>query len=168
MAVSRTLLAAVAIGSLAMVPASAQAQQSKEAAKADVGAWSQSVSAAFSPGYWEGEMQELDAAGKVINSESKPDCIKAGESSKLGSSLGDMFTMMIDMADCTTTAGGPGSLDLKVDCLAPGNKHMTFVSAGTYSDGLVNWTVDFKAEGEGAPEARSMRMTARRTQTTCS
>lgn len=168
MNVSRSFLAALAFGSLALAPAAAQAQQSKEAAKADVANWGQSVTTAFTPGYWEGEMQELDANGQVISTDSKPDCIKAGESSKLGSSLGDMFTMMIDMADCTTTAGGLGSLNFKMECLAPGNKRMTFASAGTYSDGLVNWTFEFKADGEGAPESRAMRMIARRTQTTCS
>jgi len=168
MPASRTLLAALALGAFTFVPAAAQAQQSKEAAKADIAAWGQSISTAFTPGYWEGEMQELDATGKVLNSENKPDCIKPGESSKLGSSLGEMFTSIVEMADCTTTSGGPGSLNLKLECLAPGNKHMTFVSAGSYSDGQVNWNVDFKAEGEGAPESRSMKMNARRTQTTCS
>jgi len=55
-----------------------------------------------------------------------------------------------------------------MECQAGGNKHMVFVSAETYGGDQVNWTVDFKADGEGAPEARSMRMTARKTKATCS
>lgn len=168
MPASRTLLAAFAVASFAFVPAAAQAQQDKATAKADIVTWSQAVSQAFGPGYWEGEMKELDAAGNVVNSENKPDCIKAGESSKMASSLGDMFTMIVDMADCTTVSGGPGSLNLRLDCQAPGNKRMSITSSGTFSDGVVSWGVDFKADGDAAPESRSMRMTARRTKTTCS
>lgn len=163
----RTFLAALTVAGLALVPAAAQAQQSKESVKADVSAWGQSISQAFTPGYWEGEMKELDATGKVISSETKPDCIKEGESGKLGSSLGEMFAMMADVADCTTTSGGPGSLNLKLACQAPGNKQMTLVSAGSYSDGQVSWSIDFNAQGDGAPESRSMQVSARRTSMTC-
>jgi hypothetical protein len=168
MTVSRTLLAAMALGTFAMIPANAQAQQSKEAAKADIKTWSQAVGTAFSPGYWEGSMQELDGSGNVISSEDQPDCIKEGEASKLGSSLGEMFTMIVDMADCTTTSGGAGSLNLKLECSAPGGKHMVLTSDGTYGGDQVSWNVNFKADGEAAPESRSMRMTARKTKTTCS
>jgi hypothetical protein len=161
MTVSRTLLAALALGTFALAPASAQAQQSKEAAKADIKTWSQAVGTAFSPGYWEGSMQELDAAGNVISSDDKPDCIK-------GTSLGEMFTMIVDMSDCTTISGGAGSLNLKLECLAPGGKRMVLASDGAYGGDQVSWTVSFKAEGEGAPESRLMRMTARKTQATCS
>ncbi|MEY4952554.1 MAG: hypothetical protein RL299_978 [Pseudomonadota bacterium] len=168
MTVSRTLLAALALGTFALAPASAQAQQSKEAAKADIKTWSQAVGTAFSPVYWEGSMQELDAAGNVISSDDKPDCIKDGEGSKLGTSLGEMFTMIVDMSDCTTISGGAGSLNLKLECLAPGGKRMVLASDGAYGGDQVSWTVSFKAEGEGAPESRLMRMTARKTQATCS
>jgi hypothetical protein len=163
----RLFLTALSVAGLALVPASAQAQQSKEAAKADIKTWSQSISTAFSPGYWEGAMQELDGAGNVISSEDKPDCIKEGEGSKLGSSLGDMFTMVVEMSDCTTTSGGAGSLNLKLECLAPGGKRMVLTSDGTYGGDQVSWNVSFKAEGEGAPESRMMRMNARKTKTTC-
>ena len=162
----RTTLAALAVAACALVPASAQAQQSKDAAKADVATWGKALSAAFTPGYWEGEMQELDSTGKVVNSDNKPDCIKEGEAGKLGASLGEMFNMIVDMADCTTQSGGPGSLNLTMSCSAPGGKQMTFASSGAFTDGQVSWTVDFKAQGEGAPESRSMRMTARKTKTT--
>ncbi len=168
MTVSRTLLSALALGAFALVPAAAQAQQSKEAAKADIKTWGQAVGNAFSPGYWEGSMQELDGAGNVLSSEEKPDCIKLGEGSKLGTSLGEMFTMIVDMSDCTTTSGGVGSLNLKLECLAPGGKRMVLASDGTYGGDQVTWNVSFKAEGEGAPESRMMRMSARKTKTTCS
>lgn len=164
----RILLAAMTVAGFALVPAQAQAQQSKESAKADIKTWSQAVGSAFSNGYWEGTMQELDAAGNVISSEDKPDCIKPGESGKLGTSLGDMFTMVVDMADCTTTSGGSGSLNLKLECMAPGGKRMLLTSEGTYGGDQVSWNVNFKAEGEGAPESRAMRMTARKTKATCS
>lgn len=168
MTVSRTLLAALALGTFALVPAGAQAQQSKDAAKADIKTWSQAIGTAFSSGYWEGTMQELDAAGNVVSTEEKPDCIKEGEASKLGSSLGEMFTMIVDMSDCTTTSGGAGSLNLKLECLAPGGKRMVLTSDGTYGGDQVSWNVSFKAEGEGATESRMMRMNARKTKTTCS
>ncbi|MCC6926406.1 DUF3617 family protein [Novosphingobium sp.] len=161
------LLAALTVAGIALIPVSATAQQSKEAAKRDVTAWGQSISQAFGPGYWEGEMKEYDAAGNVVKTENNPDCIKEGESSKLGTSLGEMFNMIVDMADCTTTSGGPGSLNLKLECLAPGNKRMTFNSFGTYGTDQVNWGIDFKAEGEGAPESRSMKVVARRVKNTC-
>lgn len=164
---ARILLAALTVAGFTLAPASAQAQQSKEAAKADIATWSQAIGTAFSPGYWEGAMQELDAAGNVISSEDKPDCIKEGESNQLGSSLGEMFTMMIDMADCTSTSGGAGSLNLKLECLAPGGKRLVMTSDGTYSGDQVSWNFSFKGEGEGAPESRIMRMTARKTNTTC-
>jgi hypothetical protein len=161
-------MAALSVAGFALVPAAAQAQQSKESAKADIKTWSESIGAAFSAGYWEGSMQELDAAGNVVSSEDKPDCIKPGESSKLGSSLGDMFAMMTDVADCTTTSGGAGSLNLKLECLAPGGKHLLLTSEGTYGGDQVSWNVTFKGEGEGAPESRMMRMNARKTKATCS
>ncbi len=166
---NRNLLAALTVAGFALVPASAMAQQSKEAAKADVATWTSSLGQAFSPGFWEGEMKELDAQGNVVKSENKPDCIKAGEGNQLSNSLGEMFTMMIDKADCTTTSGGTGSIDLKMVCAVPGGgKQMTFISSGNYSEGLVNWDFKFNASGEGAPEARSITLVARRTKTTCS
>lgn len=164
----RTLLAALTVAGFALVPASAQAQQNKEAAKADIKTWGQAVSMAFSNGYWEGSMQELDAAGNVISTEEKPDCIKEGDGSKLGNSLSEMFTMIVDMADCTSTSGGAGSLSLKLECLAPGGKRMALASEGTYGGDQVSWSVSFKGEGEGAPESRTMRMSARKTKATCS
>lgn len=164
----RFLLAALSVAGLALVPTSAQAQQGKDTAKADIKTWSQAVGTAFSPGYWEGSMQELDAAGNVISSEEKPDCIKEGEASKLGSSLGEMFTMIVDMADCSTTSGGAGSLNLKLECLAPGGKRMVLTSDGSYGSDQVSWNVSFKGEGEGAPESRMMRMSAHKTKSTCS
>lgn len=164
----RILLAALSVAGFALVPASAQAQPSKEAAKADIKTWSQAIGTAFSPGYWEGSMQELDGAGKVISSEDKPDCIKQGEGSELGTSLGEMFTMIVDMADCTSTSGGAGSLNLKLECTAPGGKRMVLTSDGTYGGDQVSWNFSFKGEGEGAPDSRIMRMTARKTKATCS
>jgi hypothetical protein len=164
----RLFLATLTVAGFALVPASAQAQQSKDTVKADIKTWSQSVSTAFSPGYWEGSMQELDGAGKVISSENKPDCIKEGEGNKLGSSLGEMFTMIVDMADCTSTSGGAGSLNLKLECMAPGGKRLVLTSDGTYGGDQVSWNFSFKGEGEGAPESRMMRMSARKTKPTCS
>lgn len=164
----RTILAALTVAGFALAAIPAQAQQSKEAAKADIKIWSEAIGTAFSPGYWEGQMQELDAAGNILSSEDKPDCIKEGEASKLGSSLGEMFTMIVDMADCTTISGGPGSLNLSVECQVPGGKRMKLTSDGSYTGDQVNWNFSFKGEGEGAPESRSMRMSARKTKTTCS
>jgi hypothetical protein len=164
----RTFLAALTVAGFALAAFPAQAQQSKESAKADIKTWSQAIGTAFSPGYWEGSMQELDAAGNVVSSDDKPDCLKEGEANKLGSSLGEMFTMMIDMADCTTTSGGAGSLNLKLDCQAPGGKRMLLASDGSYTGDQVSWNVSFRGEGEGAPESRMMRLTARKTRSTCS
>ena len=95
----RTTLAALAFAGLALTGAPAQAQQSRESVKADVTAWGQAITSAFTPGYWEGQMQELDANGAVVNTEERPDCIKQGEYGKLGSSLSEMFMTIADMAD---------------------------------------------------------------------
>jgi hypothetical protein len=52
--------------------------------------------------------------------------------------------------------------------MAPGGKHLVLTSDGTYGGDQVSWNVSFKGEGEGAPESRMMRMSARKTKTSCS
>ncbi|MFM5907337.1 MAG: DUF3617 family protein [Novosphingobium sp.] len=153
---------------MVLLPAASGAQQSKEAAKADIALWSQSISAAFTPGYWEGETLEIGGDGQVVKKNSDPECIKPGEASKLGTQLAGMFARIVENADCATTAGKPGSLAFTLKCTVGGGKAMSFNSSGTYSDGQVFWAIEMNAEGEGAPRANSLRVTAKRTKTTCS
>jgi hypothetical protein len=59
-------------------------------------------------------------------------------------------------------------LAFTLQCTVPGGKRMSFTSDGTYSDGQVTWSIGMQADGEGAPRGTTLRVTAKRTKTTCS
>jgi Protein of unknown function (DUF3617) len=168
MAIPKRTLATLAALGLAFGSANAIAQNSdKTAVKADIANWSEAMSAAFTPGWWDGQMQAFDGDGKETESDSKPACIKPGEGNKMGQEVGGMFAKMVDNADCTSVSGGRGSLDLKLICITPNQTRIEFESNGTYSDGAVDWTVKFVTDSKSKAEAGSMKVSARRIRKSC-
>lgn len=168
MKLTRKSLTALAAAGLTLASASAVAQNTDKAAvKADIANWSDALTVAFSPGWWDGEMQTFDGNGKVIDSESRPACIKPGEGSKMGSDLSKSFGQLVDVADCTSVSGGPASLDLKLVCVARDGSQVAFDSNGTYSDGAVDWNIKFTSSVGEIPNVNAMKVSARRTRKNC-
>ncbi|MFM5948715.1 MAG: hypothetical protein ACKOPM_05705 [Novosphingobium sp.] len=162
----RFAIAAAACAALALLPSAASTQERNAETRQHLTVWADSFSAAFSPGWWEGEMQAFDSNGKMVDSTKSPSCIKSGESNRLATEMHDAMNSIADVGDCTSRSGGAGSLDLEMRCTM-GDRQVTFLSKGQYSDGAVDWTVDFKFTGPDAPTAQSMKVTARRTRTSC-
>jgi Protein of unknown function (DUF3617) len=163
---TRIAFAAAACAALALLPSAASTRERNAEARQHISVWADSFSAAFTPGLWEGEMQAFDSAGKLVETTKNPSCIKPGESNKLATEMHDAMNSIADVGDCTSRSGGTGSLDLEMRCTM-GDRQVTFLSNGQYSDGAVAWNVDFKFTGPDAPQAQSMKVTARRTRTSC-
>lgn len=163
---TRIALASAACTALALLPSAASTQERNAQAKKDISVWAESFTTAFSPGWWEGEMQAFDSTGKLVESTKNPSCIKAGESNRLATDMRDAMNSIAEVGDCTSRSGGAGSLDLEMRC-SMGERQVTFQSSGQYSDGAVSWNVDFKFTGLDAPTAQSMKVIAKRTRTTC-
>ena len=159
-------LIVTASAALALLPGTAATQEKNAQAKRDIAVWADSFTTAFSPGWWDGEMQAFDAKGNATETTSNPSCIKAGESNKLAADMREAMTMLADVGDCTSQSGGQGSLNLEMRC-SVGDRQVNFLSKGQYSDGKVDWAVDFTFTGPDAPKGQSMKVSARRTRKNC-
>ena len=163
---SRLALAAVALCALSLAPANAQSTNS-DAVKRDIATWTASFDRAFAPGLWDTETQELDANGKVVESDRGPDCIKVGETNKMGAELAEAMYSLVAITDCTSSSGGPGSLNLTVNCAAPNGLNFRFQSSGSYSGTQTDWTMKFNSSDNDPASNKTLKLVARRQANAC-
>ena len=126
--------AALALGMAAAQGVSAQSGAS-DTDKA-VQDYKAALDAAYMPGYWNGSFEELDASGKVIDSNTTPSCIAADDQQSFSSTMVEAVAMIRNTGNCTSTSGGPGSLNFSLTCKTANGDMLSFVSTGSYKPGV--------------------------------
>lgn len=125
--------------------------------------WTETLKSALPLGYWEGTMQELNGAGEVTNTNSDPECFTDTSRAEMIEQIAGVMKQIVTMGDCSATSGGPGSLNMSIDCGFGDNKKLKIETAGTHGNDALDLRVDFRAQGPGAPELGSAKLSGRRT-----
>lgn len=159
----KSLALAVSLGlTFGSAPSFAQAGAQITAQQA-VTLWTETLKTAIPIGYWEGQMQEINPAGQVVSTNAEPECFTEATRAEMIEQLSGVMNQIVAIGDCTAVSGGAGSLNMTIDCAFGADKKLKIDTAGTHGDGAIDLRVDFRAQGPGAPELGSAKLTGRRT-----
>lgn len=168
MKANRRSLSLLCAGGLLLASGHAIGQSDTMAAvEADVANWSDGLSAAFAPGYWEGELKVFDGAGNIIDRDATPSCIKPGEGNKMGGELAQAMGELTKTGKCRSVSGGRRSLNLTLTCALPDGSNIVLKSSGNYDPTTVNWNFELEVPGGTGSGMSRMTVSAKRTRATC-